>query len=639
VEETQEVKADAMSTTVTGEQAQARARIGYPEVVSAFAEVADAISGERDLDSLLHLIAERICTLLDIRRCSVYLRDQRTGVFRGRVGHAVHDIDIAIKRLTAGVEADGFTREILRTQRPVLIGNAQSDPRPVRSAMVAWSVRTMLGVPMVLRGEVIGLLFLDNEDIPHDYVAEEQDLCQTFANLAAIAIAQAKLTADLRATLSTAAQQNATLRRAAALDDRLSNLVLAGANLSEIAGAVTELTGKPASIHDAEFRRLAHAAPAGDGPDHRPLQPASLRHPAVSEALEGLGRKPVVIPAIAAAGLPQRLLVAAVRVGGRISGYLVLREHRSRFGAQDMIVARRTATIIALELSGKQRAYEAESHAIEALVRDLLHGSGDHCSLSRRADYHGLGLSEPHAVVLLSVHERRPQGELSPERIADAFATLAPHVRALPAAVDHGTAVVVEAPDAAAPDKPAWTVKAVVEDIVGHLAADGSVSAAISTVCRGVEDYPGAFEQTRQITRGIATFGAVGQLHVLAAEELGAGRLLLATADRREADRFVRDTLGRLLDTSDDAVADLFLTLQAFFQCSRSVRRSAALLDVHENTIRYRLARIAELTGLDVAGDADVQLAVQLALLILRLEDRLATLEPVTGPASAVDQD
>jgi DNA-binding PucR family transcriptional regulator len=43
-------------------------------------------------------------------------------------------------------------------------------------------------------------------------------------------------------------------------------------------------------------------------------------------------------------------------------------------------------------------------------------------------------------------------------------------------------------------------------------------------------------------------------------------------------------------------------------------------LGVHENTVRYRLARVHALTGLDVAGDASDQLSVQMALLVLRLQ-------------------
>jgi DNA-binding PucR family transcriptional regulator len=74
-----------------------------------------------------------------------------------------------------------------------------------------------------------------------------------------------------------------------------------------------------------------------------------------------------------------------------------------------------------------------------------------------------------------------------------------------------------------------------------------------------------------------------------------------------------------------------------FFATSRSVRRSAELLAVHENTIRYRLGRIHEVTHLDVAADADDQLTLQLALLILRLVGRIGDEELLGAQAAAAD--
>ena len=44
----------------------------------------------------------------------------------------------------------------------------------------------------------------------------------------------------------------------------------------------------------------------------------------------------------------------------------------------------------------------------------------------------------------------------------------------------------------------------------------------------------------------------------------------------------------------------------------------------------YRLSRVADITGLDVLSDGDVQVSVQLALLILRLEGRAASWPAVT---------
>ena len=114
--------------------------------------------------------------------------------------------------------------------------------------------------------------------------------------------------------------------------------------------------------------------------------------------------------------------------------------------------------------------------------------------------------------------------------------------------------------------------------------------------------------------RCLTNLAATTDIATLAANDLGAGRLFLAAADRGDADRFARDTLGPLLDAEDPKVADLLSTLQVFFEAARSVRQTAVRLAVHENTIRYRLSRVAELTGLDVAGNAEHQLAIQVAL-------------------------
>ncbi len=53
------------------------------------------------------------------------------------------------------------------------------------------------------------------------------------------------------------------------------------------------------------------------------------------------------------------------------------------------------------------------------------------------------------------------------------------------------------------------------------------------------------------------------------------------------------------------------------------VRQAARALGVHENTIRYRLGRIEELSGLAVAHDPDAQLQTRLSLLLLQLQGRI----------------
>src|SRR6476661_4020548 len=80
----------------------------YQAAIRAFGDVAGALGEVENLDDLLHMVAKHICDLVHVQRCSVYLRDKDSELFRGQVGHSDRDIDALVKRLTAGVPGDKF---------------------------------------------------------------------------------------------------------------------------------------------------------------------------------------------------------------------------------------------------------------------------------------------------------------------------------------------------------------------------------------------------------------------------------------------------------------------------------------------------------------------------------------------------
>jgi GAF domain-containing protein len=586
--------------------------------------VAEVLGDEAELDSLLHLIGERITELAGVDRCSVYLKDEATDYFRGQVGVATRDIDAGVKRLVAGGTADAFTREIVDTKAPVVIGDAQRDPRPVRAAMRAWNVRSMMGVPMVLSGDVIGIIFVDSEHGPHRFDKTEREIASAFAELAAVAIRQAQMTARLRKSVETVVRQNDLLRRAAAMEDRLSKLVLEGGDLGEIAGAVAQLTSKPCAIYDARFERLALARAPGMDEAIVPqlLEPEVRAHAEVAEALAGAGPSGAVIGPLPNAGLRHRYMTVPVSVRDDVWGHLVVMEHQTRFGALDSHVVRRAAANIALEMSAERRATNVEFNARTALAGELLRGAGETAWLQRRADYLGVRLSVPRVLALVTVPDGDDGTVPDPRAVADSLAHHCGDPQPLATSVAEGVAVMFELPG----DLPSAAAVAAARDAVvallKDLGPDGRLLAGLSSICRTPGDYAAAYKQASQVAKSMSAFRRPGSDSVLSAHDLGAGRLLLSSADPAEAERFAEETLGALLSGAD-GMGDLVETLRVFFDTGRSVRRSAVELAVHENTVRYRLVRIEEITGLPIATDSDAQLSAQLALLVLRLQRRL----------------
>src|SRR6202011_2566973 len=90
--------------------------------LEAFAEVGVALETATGIDDVLRVIARKARALVAVERCSIYLRDDEAGLFRGRVSEGgSRDLGAYVRRSLAGMEADGMTRELLRTHQPVII--------------------------------------------------------------------------------------------------------------------------------------------------------------------------------------------------------------------------------------------------------------------------------------------------------------------------------------------------------------------------------------------------------------------------------------------------------------------------------------------------------------------------------------
>jgi sugar diacid utilization regulator len=107
---------------------------------------------------------------------------------------------------------------------------------------------------------------------------------------------------------------------------------------------------------------------------------------------------------------------------------------------------------------------------------------------------------------------------------------------------------------------------------------------------------------------------------VLAFEETGAYRLLLSamSEDPGELQRFYAETVEPLVNYDDQYETDLLQTVEAFLDADGNVAGTAQRLFTHRHTIRYRLERVRELTGLDV-GSTDGREKLSLGLKAMRV--------------------
>ena len=94
---------------------------------TALSTITPAAATVTSIDDLLRLVTARAAALVGVERCSIYMREERANLFRGCVGCSKGSpLPDDFKRWVAGVPADGVTREVLETRRPVVIANART---------------------------------------------------------------------------------------------------------------------------------------------------------------------------------------------------------------------------------------------------------------------------------------------------------------------------------------------------------------------------------------------------------------------------------------------------------------------------------------------------------------------------------
>jgi purine catabolism regulator len=173
-------------------------------------------------------------------------------------------------------------------------------------------------------------------------------------------------------------------------------------------------------------------------------------------------------------------------------------------------------------------------------------------------------------------------------------------------------------------------VRRTIEDVRAQLATrtpSGLVAAGISRPAAGLAALRAVYREARDAMNIATELGDMEQATFYG--DLKLYQLLLALKERNldHLRRFYTVTLGPLVEYDERKQADLIRTLNGFFEANGNLAKAAQDLDVHRNTLVYRLERISALTELDL-DDPDNRLILHLALKVQRV---LATLPGRNG--------
>jgi purine catabolism regulator len=403
--------------------------------------------------------------------------------------------------------------------------------------------------------------------------------------------------------------------------ERLLATLIEDRGLELISDIVAEVTGRAVYLLDEHFQPTVQTG----GDDRTAEALADVRRRYWEGLLGNVSERLIVLRPVGQE--PTAVALRPLTLRGAVEGYLALVGLADEFGDFDHQVADRAASVLAIELAKQSAVVEARLRVQGDFLSELLDNPGHPDeALVDRARRLGYDLSRPHLVFVLRPREGEDGNGTAAvnrgqQRFVDATRRrlVVADVTTLLRELDGSVQVLMPCPSDVDPGDVDASLSWV-ERLRASL--EESLTPESVSVVAGMGRTPGPegtpFSAMREASRAadIAASMPLQSPAALHFARLGALRLIFHLADNPELRAFQRDMLGPLERADATRRSEFVRTLDAFLRAGGNHMRAARDLNVHRNTLIYRLERTQELLGGVDLEDPETRLNLQLALKI-----------------------
>jgi two-component system sensor histidine kinase DegS len=166
------------------------------------------------LETCLGDVAKHFATMGGAQHAYLFAFDEKRGLLRGMA--ATHNRGDAVRDMEIALDTNALVALTAREKHPLMIEDAQADPRMDKKWLRLFNARAVLSLPLLLKERVVGVLLLDDTRHFKRFTPQEVETLVT-------------LTAPVTTALDHAMRHREAMRRV----DRLQSFSLSVVNLQE----------------------------------------------------------------------------------------------------------------------------------------------------------------------------------------------------------------------------------------------------------------------------------------------------------------------------------------------------------------------------------------------------------------------
>lgn len=462
-------------------------------------------------------------------------------------------------------------------------------------------------IPAMDAIEAAGLVFALGpyiQQVPPVMIAEA-DRC----NLPILAIPWSVNFGDITKVLATdiIQRQHAILERNEQIHQALTQLVLHGGDLEDLAEQLAHLLGRSVVIVDPAMQCLAAHLTDDASPEARGLIADGNARPMTwqqllsgqAECQEGTEEHGSSVVAS-----PSGALGAPIMVAERLHGYLWLDGNHRPPAPSDLVAVEHGATVAALMMYKDEAVRQAERRLEQHVLDGLFDSDAVDERVLERAARFGLSINQPYVVLVIDPgsHDLMVAAQVARTPVSRFDRAARVHPR-------RGYVTVI------LPGSQRERGEQLAEQLLATYAqGDAEVTIGMSAVVPTLAGIGDAYRDARDALRIGRHVDPEARLHRI--EDVGMLREFVARLGRGPALGAPR-AVAQLADYDAAHEGSLLETLDAYLRHDGRVSAAARALGVHRHTLLYRLSRISEVTGLTLSPA--VLLDLRLGLLVYRL--------------------
>lgn len=339
--------------------------------LGALYEVSRAIGSSLDLQTVLDQVMDAIIEITEAERGFLMLLDDdgrlEVRVARNFDQETLDSGEFAVSRT--------ITRQVVNSGEPVVTTNAQTDPRYAgQASIVAHALRSIMASPLRARGNIIGVVYVDNRIRTGIFSEQDLEVLDAFAAQAAVAIDNARLYGEKDQALADRVEELTMLQWI----DRQLNETLDMAHAMRVtlewSAHLCDAHSGHLGLYDPETGVVRLVARWGEPDEFSDMPELSILHPLIGQVFETEEAALQMTPPGAAS--PRTVLCVPIRRENTVIGVVTLVAMRAdafNEDAQALVSRLADRAAIAIENGRLYDAVQAANRAKSEFVSLVAH--------------------------------------------------------------------------------------------------------------------------------------------------------------------------------------------------------------------------------------------------------------------------